>query len=326
MLKIGSLYAGVGGIDLAFTQAGFDISWSNEWDKNSCKTFRLNFDHTLYEEDVWKLDPKELTPIDVLVAGFPCQAFSVAGYRKGFSDHRGNHFFRIMDYITIHNPKVIFLENVKNLKGHDKGKTFRVIKQSLIDSGYKVFSNVLNTRIVTDIPQNRERIYIVAFRSDLYDDSDFLFPDPSDEIKEVQSLIDKEVSEEFFYTDRFLHYEKLKETIKDPTTFYQWRRQYVRENKSNACPTLTANMGTGGHNVPLILSENGIRKLTPRECFRFQGFPEDFKLPDLANSHLYKQAGNSVSVPVIKLIAQNIFKKMNELGMLEKNISSYGQT
>ena len=311
-LKVGSLYAGVGGICLGFKQAGYEISWSNEWDKNACITYRNNFKHNLIEGDIWKINEKSLQKVDVIIAGFPCQSFSVAGYRKGFKDERGTHFFRIIDFIDYHEPKAIFLENVKNLKGHDKGNTFKTIKNSLTKRGYVVYDQIINTKELTEIPQNRERIFIVCFKKNLLKKLKFNFPENKNKPKPVADYLDKNnIDPTLVYSKKFKHFDKLKNEIKSEKTLYQWRRQYVRENKNNLCPTLTANMGTGGHNVPLILQNDIIRKLSPRECFRFQGFPEDFKLPKIAKSHLYKQAGNSVSVPVIKKNADEIKKVIN---------------
>ncbi len=315
MFTVGSLYAGVGGICLGFKNAGFKLSWANEFDKNACITYRHNFKHKLYEGDVLKLDPAELEPIDILTGGFPCQPFSVAGYRKGFNDDRGNHFFRILEYIDVLNPKVVFLENVKNLTSHDKGNTYKVIIDALSQKNYKVFSKVLNTKDYGNVPHNRERIFIVCFRNDVIGDRNFKFPKAEKLNKRISDIIDpQQVDEKFYYRENKKMYNELVDNIVNKNTVYQWRRQYVRENKSNVCPTLTANMGTGGHNVPLIKTDFGIRKLTPFECFKFQGFPiseGEFLLPDLPSSHLYKQAGNSVSVPVIQSLAINILKTLN---------------
>ena len=166
----------------------------------------------------------------------------------------------------------------------------------------------------TEIPQNRERIYIVGFKNkESY--KNFNFPKPVPLDTKLHDIIDfkNEVEDKFYYTEeKYAFYPALKESITRQDTVYQWRRQYVRENKSDVCPTLTANMGTGGHNVPLVLTDHGIRKLTPRECFNVQGYPANYKLPDLALSHLYKQAGNSVVVPVIKAIATNILQSLQE--------------
>lgn len=313
-LKVGSLYAGVGGICMGFINSGFEVAWANEYDKNACITYRENFEHKLIEGDIMGIDINTLEKIDVLAGGFPCQPFSVAGYRKGFEDNRGNHFFRMLDFVDEMRPKVLFFENVKNLVGHDKGNTFKVIKKEIEKRNYSFHAKVLNTKDYGNIPHNRERIFIIGFDKNVYSQSYMLFDFPKKEklTKKVKNLFIKDkVDEKFYYREDKYMFKMLENDIIKDDTVYQFRRQYVRENKSNVCPTLTANMGTGGHNVPLIKTEFGIRKLTPKECFDFQGFPKNYKLPKIANSHLYKQAGNSVSVPVIQRIAENINKTIN---------------
>lgn len=311
MFKVGSLYAGVGGICLGFKNAGFDISWANEIDKFACITYRNNFNHQLYEEDVLTADFTKWSKIDILTAGFPCQPFSIAGYQKGFEDDRGNHFFRVMEFVDHFRPKAILLENVKNLVGHDKGNTFKVIKDSIIKRDYSFSAKVLNTKDYGNIPHNRERIFIIAFDKEMFPQAEFQykFPKPEKLTISINDIINHGIVDSNYYYEKSKMIDILREKINRFDTVYQWRRQYVRENKSGVCPTLTANMGTGGHNVPLIKTEAGIRKLTPEECFALQGFPVNIKkfvLPSIANAHLYKQAGNSVSVPVIEKIAESI--------------------
>jgi len=312
--KVASLFAGVGGICLAFKNAGADIVWANEIDPSSCATYRENFgDKYLVEGDIEQIDAKNVTDFDILTAGFPCQAFSIAGYRKGFGDSRGNLFFQIIRFLKEKKPEVVFLENVKNLISHNKGNTFRVIKETLLETGYYLKYRVLNTAQYGNIPQNRERIYIVGFK-DHNKYLNFKFPSAVELTNTIHDIINvKEKKDEKYYYEKTKYYPLLKKEMLNPNTVYQWRRIYIRENKNNLCPTLTANMGEGGHNVPLIVDNFGIRKLTPRECFLFQGFPLSFKLPNsLSNSKLYKQAGNSVSVPVIKTLADNILRTLNK--------------
>jgi DNA (cytosine-5)-methyltransferase 1 len=314
---VGSLYAGIGGICLGFKNSGFDINWANEFDKNACITYRKNFNHQLIEGDVLQLDIDVIPKIDILTAGFPCQPFSVAGYRKGFDDNRGNHFFRILDFVDTMRPVVVFLENVKNLYTHDNGKTMKVIEESLRERNYSFQAKVLNTKDYGNIPHNRERIFMVAFDKNVIKNPESLFEFPKEEklTKTIKDVISKEKVEDNFYygIDKYM-YAMLEETMKSEDTVYQFRRQYVRENKSNVCPTLTANMGTGGHNVPLIKTKYGFRKLTPRECLRFQGFPDTFKIPtEISNSSVYKQSGNSVSVPVIQAVSKKIMEVLNTI-------------
>jgi len=312
------LFAGVGGIRLGFQVHQGKCLFSSEWDEKAKKTYSFNYGEYPYG-DIREIDEKMIPNHDILLAGFPCQAFSIAGYQKGFKDEkgRGNLFFDVLRIIKEKKPRAFLLENVKNLQGHDKGNTFRVIKKHLKDAGYSVFSKVLNTMEYGGIPQNRERIYIVGFSGEAGKENDpntcssrFLWPKKKPLKMSVKNLLEKKVEDSFYY-DKYACYKQLKDVVISFDTVYQWRRVYVRENKKGVCPTLTANMGTGGHNVPLILDSNGIRKLTPRECFRLQGFPEKYKFPKgMANSHLYKQAGNSVSVPVVSEVAKVMLRAM----------------
>lgn len=309
MAKVGSLYAGIGGICTGFHNAGFDIAWANEIDRWACKTYKQNYEHKLYEGDIFDLDIDAMDEVDVLAGGFPCQPFSVAGYRKGFQDARGNHFFRMLDFVDSMRPAVTFFENVKNLVGHDKGKTIKIIEKALKARNYSFHAKVLNTKDYGNIPHNRERIFIISFDLEKYSDASerFAFPSPTELTSTILNIIEKDgVDEKYYYRSDKKIYDQIKDEVSRNDTLYQWRRQYVRENKSNVCPTLTANMGTGGHNVPLVKVKDGIRKLTPSECLAFQGFPKDIKRDGISDAQIYKQAGNSVSIPVIEAIANNI--------------------
>lgn len=309
MLKCASFFAGVGGIDLGFKQAGFDIVFANEFDPNACQTFQANFKTKLDSRSIIDLPTQDIPDFDVMIAGFPCQAFSIAGKQQGFNDKgRGDLFFELERIFKAKKPKIIFLENVKNLVSHDKGRTFEIIKQSLISNGYHIKFQVLNASQF-GVAQNRERIYIVCFLDKALCDK-FEFPKPFQLDKQVSDYLENEsdIESKYYYKESTPFFDELS-IVSDAKTVYQWRRKYVRKNMSNLCPTLTANMGTGGHNVPLINPQGKrttVRKLTPRECFNFQGYPKDFILPKLADCHLYKQAGNSVVVPVIRQIAEQI--------------------
>ena len=296
---------------MGFERAGFKTVFANDFEQQCKDTYDLNYkDSKLVVEDIRKIGIEDLPKFDFLLGGFPCQAFSIAGYRQGFNDEkgRGNLFFDIARILEARKPEGFLLENVKNLRSHDSGKTFKIIEEALKDIGYHVKTKVLNSMEYGNIPQNRERIYIVGFKNKNYSDS-FEFPNPIKLTVKITDLLEKNVPEKYYYNGKPL-YEKLKGSVKDEGIVYQWRRQYVRENKSGVCPTLTANMGTGGHNVPIIKDKNGIRKLTPLECARIQGFPKSFKLPNLSDSSLYKQFGNSVSVPVIEAVARQMMKAM----------------
>lgn len=305
------LFAGVGGIRLGFERAGFRTVFANDFEPQCKDTYDLNFkDSKLVVEDIRKIGIDDLPKFDFLLGGFPCQAFSIAGYRQGFNDEkgRGNLFFDIARILDARKPEGFLLENVKNLKSHDGGKTFKIIQETLENLGYSLKVKVLNSMEYGNIPQNRERVYMVGFRNKDYSEK-FEFPSPIKLTVKVTDLLEKKVLEKYYYNDKPL-FEKLKDSIKEEGKVYQWRRQYVRENKSGVCPTLTANMGTGGHNVPIIKDKKGIRKLTPLECARIQGFPLSYKLPKLADSTLYKQFGNSVSIPVVEAVAKQMIKAM----------------
>lgn len=314
--KVGSMFAGIGGICLGFKNAGAEIVWANEYDKYACRTYRENFGNDyLVEGDIRNVDVSTIPDIDILTAGFPCQAFSIAGYQKGFQDERGNLFFEIMRVLHSKRPKAVFLENVKNLVSHDNKRTFGIISQALLSEGYHIKYKVLNTKSYGNLPQTRERIYIVGF-SDIEAFNSFVFPDPVKLTTTLHDIVDinQKVDDKYYYgNSKYIN--MLTDAMKNRNTVYQLRRTYVRENKSGVCPTLTANMGTGGNNVPLIIDNYGIRKLTPRECLLFQGFPADFRIPKgMADSHIYKQAGNAVSVPVIERIARNIISALEASG------------
>lgn len=304
------LFAGIGGFRIALQSLGGKCVFSSEWDANAQKTYFYNFGEIPYG-DITKESIKNCIPdgFDVLCAGFPCQAFSIAGYRKGFEDTRGTLFFDVAEIINRKRPKAVFLENVKNLYTHDNGKTFAVIKATLEELGYVVYHKVMNSMEYANVPQNRERIFIVCFDpNQVKNHHQFSFPERVELTHTIHDCIDPEINDKaLFYGAKFIHYEELKRDMVSMDTIYQWRRQYVRENKSNVCPTLTANMGTGGHNVPLILTKYGIRKLSPKECINFQGYPKEYQFPtSIANSAKYKQAGNSVVVPLITKVCQNI--------------------
>lgn len=312
-LTCASFFAGVGGIDLGFESQGFRTIYANEFDEKARETFSLNFPHVQLDgRDIREVSSDEVPSTDIIVGGFPCQAFSTEGYQQGFHDEkgRGTLFFELARIIEEKQPRAIFLENVKNLVRHDKGNTLRVILKTLEDLGYYVTFQVMNAAEYGNIPQGRERIYIVGFKDKMVSER-FQFPDKVEFTKSVFDVIDfkAQVDEQYYYRADKPYYPLLRDNIVSVGSIYEYRRgNTIRENKSGVVPTLLASMGTGGNNVPLILTENDeIRKMTPRECFNTQGFPRSYQFPEkLANSHLYKQAGNSVAVPVVSRIAEKI--------------------
>lgn len=309
--KFIDLFAGIGGFRMAMQNLGGKCVFTSEWDKEAKKTYKANFGETPFG-DITKEVTKSYIPetFDILCAGFPCQAFSIAGNQKGFADTRGTLFFDLEKIIESKRPKVIFLENVKNLQSHDNGNTFKVMLDIIENKlKYKPFFTVLNSMTHANVPQNRERLFIVAFDPEQVKNwKDFEFPEKVPLTKTIHDFLEKgKQADNLYYSKKHQYYPELEKTMQSKNTVYQWRRVYVRENKSNVCPTLTANMGSGGHNVPLILDDYGIRKLTPKECFAFQGYPiKKYILPNIANSRLYMQAGNSVTTSLIQRIAKKI--------------------
>ena len=319
-LNVCSLFSGIGGIDLGFKQAGYDIIFANEKDHAACNTYRHNLDsNILIESDIKTIDANSIPNFDVLIAGFPCQPFSIAGKQKGFNDDRGNLFFEITRVVDAKRPKVIMLENVPNLIEHDNGRTFLVIFNSLAQFGYTVYYKVMSATEYGNLPQTRSRIYIVAVRDDLQ--HFYCHPNEIDLQTSISNIIDRtEKKNEIYYYASGEVYNTLILTVNDKTSIYRLFDYGERNNKSKVkpklivqvvknhmCPTLTANMGTYPDRVPVVIDDFGIRKLTLRECLDFQGFPKDFYFPNtITIDDAYKQIGNSVCVPVIKRIAEQI--------------------
>ena len=312
-MQIASLFSGIGGIDLGFQQAGFEIVWANEMDAAACRTYRYNFPNAnLIEGDIKKISEDIIPDFEVLVAGFPCQPFSIAGLQKGFKDRDGNLFFEITRIIEKKRPKVVFLENVPNLMEHDEGKTFLVIYNSLAQLGYAVYYRVLSANEYGNLPQIRKRIYIVAVREDMANQK-FIYPDPIDLKLQSSDIIKRSVKQHdiYYYTEGHM-YEQLISRMKDRMAIYRLTDTEVRWTKNRMCPTLTANMGTHKDRVHVVWDDYGVRKLTLRECLDFQGFPKEFYFPKtITINDAYKQIGNTVPVSVVRRIAENIKKVMD---------------
>lgn len=311
-LKMIDLFAGTGAFSYAFESTDrVACVFANDMLDSSEMIYNMNHSVKITKQNLNDIDVANIPEHDILTGGFPCQPFSIAGKQQGFNDARSNVFWKILDIIRLRMPKVVVLENVKNLQSHDEGRTFTTIIDSLKDIGYHIKFAILNTCKLSDVPQNRERIYIVCFRdAEMYDRFDFDFEDArAVSCKPISDFLEVNVPDKYYYTSHYAVYDELKKNMTkniSTNTVYQYRRYYVRENKNGVCPTLTANMGSGGHNVPLILDDKGIRKLTPRECFNLQGFPRDYQLPALSDSKLYSLAGNAVSVPIVMLISKKI--------------------
>lgn len=320
-MKILDAFCGSGGIHLGLVQGltNAKVVVGTDIDKNVGKQYQHMFPETEYLaegiQSILSLNKNRIPPLDLFAAGFPCQPWSLAGKRKGFDDERGQIMFTMLDVIEMTKPKIIFLENVKNFQTICEGKPFATLMERLALSGYNVSSQVMNTCEYTHVPQNRERLFIVGFLDKQTAES-FVWPTKLSQRSTVESsgLLQpfEEVDSKYHAKDTWKIFPKLLESVVLENTIYQYRRFYMRENKGGLFPTLTANMGGGGHNVPFILQNGQIRKLTPLETFRAQGYPDDFKFePSLSDNALYKMAGNSVSVPLIQMIAQEIQKAID---------------
>lgn len=320
--RVGSLFAAIGGFSRAFQEAGATEVWANEKDRFAVETFKLNYPsvsciHKPIEDLSVRGDA--LKPVHILTAGFPCQPFSVAGEKLGFKDERGMlflHITRIIREFGKEKPWILLLENVKNFRTHDGGRTFKRVQTEIQKAGYwfsEKDAQILNTSTHSTVPQNRERVFMVAMSCDRFNANTFKFPEPLPEhsTTSVKSLLDlsHKAEEEFYFKPANQYYKLFAAAMKDGETgeIYQLRRNYVRKNMSGLCFTLMANMGEGGHNEPVIKDRWGIRKLTPRECARLQGYGDWFKFPpEMSRSQLGKQIGNSVTVPLVRRIAENI--------------------
>lgn len=319
------LFAGIGGIRKGFDNAfGDNIStvFVSEWDEYAQKTYKANYkDDFEIAGDITKIDEKDIPEFDICLAGFPCQAFSLAGRRMGFEDDykgmcRGTLFQDVVRICEYHQPRVIFCENVKGLQIHDKGRTYKVIKKAFEQIGYNVHEKILNSKDF-GVPQNRERIYIVAFRNDI-DDTGFIFPEGNNSNTKIKDIMEKDpVSVKYYLSDVYL------ETLKRHKARHEAKGHgfgyEIRDLESQAGAIICGGMGrernlivdnrltdfTPVTHIKGEVNRQGIRKMTPREWARLQGFPDDFKL-ELADTHLYKQFGNSVTVNVIEAIAKNI--------------------
>lgn len=308
-MNVCSLFAGIGGIDLAFQQAGFEIVWANEIDEDACKTYRYNFPNTILTEcDIRKINAGDIPNFDILTAGFPCQSFSVCGNRKGFADERGNLFFEIMRIADAKQPKIIFLENVANLTEHNNGKTFNRIHNELSDMDYYI-RYLIADACNYGIPQHRTRTYIVAFKD--YDKcTGFRFPEEQPLKKHIFDIIDHSVKadDKLYLLKNSAQYQKIKAAMTDENQIYRFSDYGIQKSKDGISFTLKANMGTWYNRVPIIKDNFGIRTITPKECLALQGFPKSFDFPDIPIKSMYKQCGNTVVVSLVNSIAKQISK------------------
>lgn len=307
--KFIDLFAGVGGIRIPFQEFGGTCVFSSEWDKYSQQTYEANFEHKP-NGDITQIDEKDIPEFDILLGGFPCQAFSIAGKRLGFEDTRGTLFFDVARIIKHHQPKAFLLENVKGLLNHQKGQTFEVIKNTLDELGYKIYYQTLNAKNF-GVPQNRERIYIIGFKDDL----EFSFPEPLNKKTRLGDILDKEVEAKYTISDRlWASHQERKRRNKEKG----WGFGYSLFNEdSEYTSTISARYYKDGSEILVAQQDKNPRKLTPREAGRLQGFSDNFIIP-VSDVQAYKQFGNSVSVPVIRELAREILSSLNLINNDEK--------
>ena len=310
-ITVGSMFAGIGGIDLAFENAGCKTIWANELDKHACKTYRLNFgDEYLVEGDIQNVNTKDIPKFDILCAGFPCQAFSSVGLLQGFEDPRGNLFFEVIRVVKEKKPRVVFLENVANLIKHDDGNTFKVIKGMLEELGYNVQFQIMNAKEYGNLPQQRNRIYIVAFMFKK-NSMKFKYPEMIPLTRSAFDIYDKDKKEDKYYMDGHRMWDRMMEYMTERNRVYRFTDWGLSRSREGICPTLLAAMGSRFERIPFFYDDYSVRLMTPRECARMQGFPETYKLPTENEKQVYKQIGNSVAVPVVQRIAENIVKSLS---------------
>lgn len=297
------LFAGIGGIRIPFDEIGGQCVFTSEWDKFSQKTYSANFGE-IPEGDITRISPNDVPAFDLLLAGFPCQPFSHAGLKKGFEDTRGTLFFNIAEIIKYHQPKAVFLENVKGLLGHDKGRTFATIKKVLEEElGYHVFYEVHNAKDF-GVPQNRQRIFIVALK----DEYDFKFAKPPKVSVKLGDILEKKVDEKYTISDKLwagAQRRKAEHVAKGNGFGYS-----LFNKNSPYTSTISARYYKDGSEILIEQKGKNPRKLTPREAARLQGFPESFKIP-VSDGQAYKQFGNAVAVPAIRSVAQQLIPYLN---------------
>lgn len=328
-LTAASLFAGIGGFCLGLRESGIETAWAVENDPASVRTYTENVGARIIcnEQEIPKsivdvsVHRDELPVVDILHAGFPCQSFSVAGSRKGFDDPRGRLFHEIIRLVREYDdnrPSVLLLENSPNLRNGDSGRWFMEVMSSLRDSGYWFRdSNAyeLNSYDFTHVPQQRSRLFMVAFATNRFKNGRLQMNLPRTDWKTPLDQIinfDGQIDDDSYYLDSSnKYYSMMIDSARKPNSVVQLRKHVVREKGTKSVPTLTANMGQGGHNVPFVHDKKGLRKLTEFECLKLQGFPDAFTFPkDVPRAKRYQQIGNSVVPPLISLLGKVIHEKI----------------
>ena len=302
-MKFIDLFAGVGGIRIAFEKVKGECVFTSEWDKFSQITYEANFKDKP-DGDITKIEVQDIPKHDILLGGFPCQPFSNAGLKQGFDDTRGTLFFDVARIIDYRKPSMILLENVKGFVNHDKGRTMKIVTETLEELGYNVFYKVLNARDF-GVPQNRERIYIVGINKRKLGSIGFVFPTPPYKEVRVGDILDTKVDDKYTLSNKLWqgHKRRLKEHRAKGNGFGY--SLFSRESKYTS--TISARYYKDGSEILIEQKGKNPRKLTPREAARLQGFPDNFKIP-VSDAQAYKQFGNSVAVPVVTAVAREMIK------------------
>ena len=319
------MFAGIGGFCVGFDRAGIKTAWAIDNDFFCNETYGHNIlGVRLIPEDIQKVSVRnhDLEPVDVLHAGFPCQSFSQAGGRRGFDDPRGKLFFEIVRLIRDfgdRKPKAIVLENSPYLRYGQGGVWFLELQKHIQRAGYwfrEANCAELNAYDISELPQQRIRLYMVAFSRDHFRSGKFTFPTEKNlNPKRLDRYIDfqGEQADEYYLDPENRYFKMISGKVRNRRSLYQLRKYEVRAKEPETCPTLTANMGLGGHNVPFVLDSRGLRKLTEDECLRLQGFPPKFRFPEtVPRARRYVQVGNAVTVPVAQLVAERVKQKIFE--------------
>ena len=307
-MKVVSFFSGLGGLDKGFEETGYDIIWANDFDKYAVQTYQSNFSNEIVLGDINEIPLNEIPDCDVLIGGFPCQPFSMMGQQKGFEDARGTLFFRIAEILDDKikrnaKPRVVVLENVRSLRTHDKGRTYKEIHRILHDElGYNVYCDILNSADY-GVPQTRNRTYIVCFDNK---NAKFKFPDKIELNKTLQDLLEHDVDNKYFLSDRILP-----TILSNGTGGYKAKSEIDLKIARPLCATMAKMHRACQDNY---VTQNGrVRRLTPRECARLQGFKDSFIIP-VSDSQAYKQFGNAVTVNVSRAVANEVKNTLIELG------------
>ena len=307
-MRVVSFFSGIGGLDKGFEDAGYSVIWANDFDKYAVETYKANYENEIVLGDINEIPLESIPDAEVLIGGFPCQPFSMMGEQKGFEDARGTLFFRIAEIIKDKiekgkKPKAVILENVKALRTHDQGRTFATIKRILEDDlGYKVYDDILNSAEY-GVPQTRNRTYIVCFANE---NAEFTFPEKEKLDRTLQDILETDVDQKYFLSDKILP-----TILSNGTGGYKGKSEIDLKIARPLCATMAKMHRACQDNY--VTQKGRVRRLTPRECARLQGFDDNFVIP-VSDCQAYKQFGNAVTVNVSRAVAGAVRTSLQNLG------------